>query len=379
MNYLLQLTLIFFCGLNIINAQTYQFETLIDVESTNIKNQDRTGTCWSFSTTSFLESEIIRIKGKIIDLSDMYTVRNTYFNKSVNYLYRQGKAQFSEGGLAHDVINAVKEYGLVPEETFTGLTIDVEKHNHAELVEVLKSTLDVYIKKPAKKLSSKWKLTIESILDVYLGKKKKEFYFEGNLYTPKSFTKYLEINPSNYITLSSFEHVKKYSSFILSIPDNFSNGSFYNVSLDELVNTTINALKQGYTIALDCDISEKTFSSKHGLAVVPKFVKDQEKSLTMIVEEKKVTPAYRQEEFENFNTTDDHLMHIVGIVKDQEDNTYFKVKNSWGVDQGNNGYVYMSISYFQLKAISVLLHKNAISKVLKKKLKLENVVENNNF
>ena len=179
------------------------------MESTNIKNQDRTGTCWSFSTTSFLESEIIRIKGKIIDLSDMYTVRNTYFNKSVNYLYRQGKAQFSEGGLAHDVINAVKEYGLVPEETFTGLTIDVEKHNHAELVEVLKSTLDVYIKKPAKKLSSKWKLTIESILDVYLGKKKKEFYFEGSLYTPKSFTKYLEINPSNYITLSSFEHVKK--------------------------------------------------------------------------------------------------------------------------------------------------------------------------
>ena len=360
-----------FLGVSSVKAQKYQFTTVTDIENTQIKSQGRTGTCWSFSTTSFLESEVIRLTGKNIDLSEMYTVRNTYSDKASNYLYRQGNAQFSEGGLAHDVINSVAKNGLVPEAVYSGLDVGQDSHNHAELVAVLKSMLDAYIKNPAKELSPKWKLAVESVLDVYLGKNKDEFIFEGKKYTPTSFAEYVKIVPSNYITLSSFEHAKKYEKFILNIPDNFSNVAFYNVSLDELVAATEDALKKGFTVELDCDVSEKTFSSKAGVAVIPAISSESKKAMEEIVEEKKITPEYRQAEFENFNTTDDHLMHIVGIVKDQKNAVYFKVKNSWGTQQGNEGYVYMSVPYFRLKTISVLVHKDAVSKELKNKLQIQ--------
>ncbi|WGH76777.1 C1 family peptidase [Tenacibaculum tangerinum] len=359
-----------FLSITATTAQKYQFSTVKDIEDTEVKSQGRTGTCWSFSTTSFLESEIIRLTGKNIDLSEMYTVRNTYSDKATNYLYRQGKAQFSEGGLAHDVMNSVQRYGLVPEQVFTGLDLGQDRHNHAEMVAVLKSMLDTYITNPAGELSPKWKQSVESVLDVYLGKGKEEFTFEGKKYTPKSFAEYVKIDPSNYVTISSFEHAKKYDPFVLSIPDNFSNGAFYNISLDELVSVTEEAITKGYTVELDCDVSEQTFSSKNGVAVIPASSLENEKAMTEIVKEKTITPSLRQAEFENFNTTDDHLMHIVGLVKDQKGNTYFKVKNSWGTNQGNKGYVYMSIPYFKLKTISVLVHKEAISPSLKNKLDL---------
>ena len=353
-----------------ITAQEYEFKTIKDIENTQVKSQGNTGTCWSFSTTSFLESEIIRLTGKNIDLSEMYTVRNTYSDKASNYLYRQGKAQFSEGGLGHDVINSVARYGLVPEQVFSGLDMGQQTHNHAEVVAVLKSMLDAYIKNPAKELSPKWKKATESVLDVYLGENKEKFEFEGKEYTPKSFAEYVKINPSNYVTITSFKHAKMYDDFVLNIPDNFSNGSFYNVSLDELVAVTENALEKGFTIELDCDVSEKTFSSKNGVAFIPASVLDSEKGLKEIIKEKNITSSFRQSEFENFNTTDDHLMHIVGLVKDQQGNRYFKVKNSWGTKQGNNGYVYMSIPYFKLKTISVLVHKDGLLNDLKKKLNI---------
>ncbi|CAM1349960.1 C1 family peptidase [Tenacibaculum crassostreae] len=355
-------------SLTSVSAQKYEFTTVKDIEDTEVKSQGRTGTCWSFSTTSFLESEIIRLTGRNIDLSEMFTVRNTYSEKANNYLYRQGKAQFSEGGLAHDVINSVAKYGLVPEQVFTGLDVGQDRHNHAEMIAVLKAMLDAYIKNPAGELSPKWKQSVESVLNVYLGENIQEFTFEGKKYTPKTFAEYVKITPSNYITISSFEHAKKYDKFILNIPDNFSNGMFYNVSLDELVSVTEEAIKNGYTVELDCDVSEKTFSSKNGVAVIPASSTENDKSLTEIVKEKNITPSLRQAEFENFNTTDDHLMHIVGLVKDQKGNTYFKVKNSWGTNQGNDGYVYMSVPYFRLKTISVLLHKDAVSSSLKEKL-----------
>ncbi|CAM1333777.1 C1 family peptidase [Tenacibaculum aestuariivivum] len=360
-----------FLSIGSVTAQKYQFKTVKDIESSQIKSQGNTGTCWSFSTTSFLESEIIRLTGKNIDLSEMYSVRNTYSDKATNYLYRKGKAQFSEGGLGHDVINSVANYGLVPEQVFSGLDIGQNKHDHAELVAVLKAMLDTYIKNPAGELSSKWKKATQSILDVYLGKHKKDFIFEGKKYTPKSFAEYVKISPSNYVSITSFEHAKMYDKFILNIPDNFSNGSFYNVSLDELVLVTEKAIQNGYTIELDCDVSEKTFSSKNGIAFIPASTTDVEKGMKEIIKEKNISSGFRQSEFENFNTTDDHLMHIVGIVKDQKGNKYFKVKNSWGANKGNNGYIYMSMSYFKLKTISVLVHKDAISNTLKTKLNIK--------
>ncbi|GGZ68657.1 C1 family peptidase [Algibacter mikhailovii] len=352
-------------------SQSYEFKTIVDMEATDVISQGNTGTCWSFSTSSFLESEINRLTGNFIDISEMYTVRNTYSDKSWNYIMRQGKAQFGEGGLAHDVLNSAEKYGLVPNSVFSGLNHSETIHNHSEMVVVLNTILDTYISKPSGKVSADWKEVVENILDVYLGKRIDTFTYQGKTYTPKSFLEYSKIKTTDYLTLTSFTHKPYYSKFILNIPDNFSNGSFYNLPLQELVDTVNKALQNGYTIELDCDVSEKTFSSKHGIAVIPADVKDEAVSLNKICVEKDITPSYRQKEFENQNTTDDHLMHITGIVKDQNGTIYYKVKNSWGSSSDrvtHGGYIYMSEAYFKLKTISITIHKSAISKNILKNL-----------
>ena len=358
---------------NLQTEQKYEFTPIIDIEASAVKSQGNTGTCWSYAGSSFLESEIFRTTGEMIDISEMYTVRNTYPKKAWNYVMRQGKIQFSEGGLAHDVFNAIATYGLVPESAYSGLQNDQTKHDHAKIVPELKVVLDAYIKNDKKSDYPNWRTSVDSILDVHLGKIPTEFFYEGITYDPLTFLKKTNIQTSDYITLTSFNHQPYNSSFVLNIPDNFSNGIFYNITLDELVSETDNALKQGYTVALDCDVSEKTFSSKFGIAVVPKKIDEQEKCLTYIVEETAISPEFRQQEFENYNTTDDHLMHIVGIVKDQNGTEYYKVKNSWGANVekiGNNGYVYMSKAFFRLKTISILVHKSALSNDLKSELKI---------
>ncbi len=368
--------IIFFFGSILLTASTlaqapYQFTDVIDLEATPVISQGRTGTCWSFSSTSFLESEIIRLTGKQVDLSEMYTVRNTYPKKLDNYVMRQGKAQLSEGGLAHDVINSVADYGLVPQEAFSGLFAQETSHNHAELVAVLKAMAQTYVDNPARKLSKKWRPATEAVLDIYLGKNVNNFTFEGKSYTPESFRKAMKIEPADYVTLTSFTQAPFYKSFILNIPDNWSYGSMYNVPLDELMAAVDNALAKGFSVELDCDVSEATFSSKNGVAVIPAETSNNEKALTAIYPEMKVTQEYRQDEFENFTTTDDHLMHITGTVKDQNGNTYYKVKNSWGTDEkrnANGGYVYFSEAYMRLKAINVTVHKDAVPSGTSRKL-----------
>ena len=355
------------------NEQKYQFTPVIDIEASAVKNQGNTGTCWSFSTSSFIESEIYRNTGKMMDISEMFTVRNTYPQKAWNYVMRQGKIQFSEGGLAHDVINAVKKYGLVPESAYSGLVNNATRHNHEAIIADLKNVLDDYIKNDKNSAYPHWKIAVDSILNKHLGKMPENFNYEGITYTPLSFLEMTHINTSDYVTLTSFLHEPFYSTFILNIPDNFSNGMFYNIPLDVLVNEVDNALKKGYTLALDCDVSEKTFSQKNGVAVIPESPENNTKCLTYVVEEKNITPQFRQDEFENYNTTDDHLMHIVGMVKDQNGTEYYKVKNSWGTTGdriGNGGYVYMSKAFFKLKTISVLVHKNALSNDVKNELKI---------
>ncbi len=362
----------FACFLFPINAQeAYKFTEIIDLEATPVISQGRTGTCWSFSTSSFLESEIIRLTGDQIDLSEMYTVRNTYPKKAENFVMRQGKAQFSEGGLAHDVINVVAKYGLVPQEAFNGLLDSETNHNHAEMVAVLESMLKTYIDNPGRKLSKKWKLAIEGVLDVYLGKNITQFTYQGKQYTPKSFLEMTKLNPNDYVTLTSFTHAPFYDKFILNIPDNWSYGSFNNVPLDELMNTINYALKNGFTVELDCDVSERTFSSKDGVAVIPMDTNNNVKALQGIYPEMNITQQYRQDEFENYTTTDDHLMHVTGILQDQNGTTYYKVKNSWGTDESRNangGYVYFSEAYMRLKTISIMVHKDAVPPKISKKL-----------
>jgi len=351
----------------------YQFTTVIDLETTPVISQGNTGTCWSFSSTSFLESEVIRLTGKQIDLSEMYTVRNTYPKKAENYVMRQGKAQFSEGGLAHDVINSVATYGLVPQEAYSGLFQGETRHNHAEMVAVIKAMVETYVDNPGRKLSKKWRQAVDAVLSSYIGENPSSFMFEGKSYTPTAFRDMLGIVPKDYVTITSFTHAPFYSEFILNIPDNWSYGSFYNVPLDELMQSIDHALENGYTVELDCDVSERTFSSKDGVAVIPKESANNKLALQGVYPEKNISQQYRQDEFENFTTTDDHLMHITGTLRDQNGTKYYKVKNSWGDDEkrnANGGYVYFSESYMRLKAISITVHKDAIPKATSKKLNL---------
>lgn len=354
-------------------AAPYYFTDILSLETTPVESQGVTGTCWSYSTSSFLESEIARLTGKVVDLSEMYTVRNTYPLKAENYLMRQGKAQFSEGGLAHDVIASVATYGIVPLDAYPGLAPTDNKHNHAEMVAILKSMLDTYIDNPGGTLSKKWKPALSGVLDTYLGSKLDAFTYDGETYTPLSFAQKMKIDASNYISLTSFTHKPFYSSFILNIPDNFSNGSFYNLPLDEFIATIDNALDKGYTVTLDCDVSEAGFSSKQGIAIIPANDDNPKLALLGPQEEKNITQQYRQEQFENFNTTDDHLMHIVGKAQDQNGTVYYKIKNSWGSDSNRTkygGYIYMSTAYMRLKAISILIHKEALIPKTKSKLKV---------
>jgi len=354
-------------------AQKYVFTPVIDIEASNVKSQGYTGTCWSFSTSSFIESEIYKRIGKKIDISEMFTVRNTYPAKAWDYVMRQGRTQFGEGGLAHDVLNSIKKYGIVPESAFSGLVNGKTNYNHSKIVPELKKVLDAYIKNDKDSKHPNWKKEVDSILNVTIGKVPEKFMYDGVYYTPKTFLKMTHINPDNYVTLTSFLQQPFYTKFILNIPDNFANGSFYNLPLNELVKTVDTALKNGYTLAIDCDVSEKTFSQKYGVAVEPKNLDDDEKAMTYIVAEKEITPEYRQQEFENYDTTDDHLMHIVGLVKDQNNNEYYKIKNSWGTTGnriGNGGYVYMSKPYFKLKTISVLVNKKGLDHTVKEELKI---------
>lgn len=349
-------------------SQKYEFQTIKNIEATPVISQDITGTCWSFSSTSFLEAEIIRISGKKIDLSEMYNVRNTYPKKAWNYVMRQGKAQFGEGGLNHDVINSAKDFGIVPVSAYSGLVGNATKHDHSKMVKELEDLLKPYADQ-SKKLDPKWKAEVTAILDKYMGASVTEFTYEGKKYTPKSFLEMTKLDLNDYVTITSFTNEPYYKTFILDIPDNFSNGKFYNMPLNEFVENIDYALDKGYTLALDADVSEKTFSGRNGIAVVPENEADEKTILTEIKPEKNISPEFRQQEFENFNTTDDHLMHIVGKVKDQKGNIYYKVKNSWGTKNlGNDGYVYMSVPYLKLKAISVLLHKDGLQKKTKKEL-----------
>lgn len=350
-------------------SQKYEFQTVKDLECEPVISQGQTGTCWSFSSTSFLESEIYRINRKHIDLSEMYNVRHTYPKKAWNYIMRQGNAQFGEGGLNHDVINSARDFGIVPVSAFSGMTEGQKAHNHAQMVK----ELDALVKENAKKPDPAWQNKVDAVLEKYMGKDVTGFTYEGKTYTPKSFLEMTKLKLNDYVTITSFTQSPFYSNFILDIPDNFSYGKMYNVPLDEFIANINNALDKGYTLALDADVSERTFSGKYGIAVIPQNEADEKLILTEIKPEKEITQQFRQAEFESFNTTDDHLMHIVGKVKDQKGNVYYKVKNSWGSDPekvANGGFVYMSVPYIRLKAISVMVHKKALLSKTKKELDL---------
>ena len=358
--------------------QGFIFTTVKKLPATGIKNQARTGTCWSFATVSFLESEAMRLGKDSLDLSEMFMVRHVYPPKARHYVRFHGMASFGSGSLAHDAMRVFRDYGAVPESVYSGKFVGQSKHNHGEMDAVLKGVLDAVIKNRGRKLSNVWLNAVNAILDTYLGKIPEKFNYNGKTYTPKSFAKEIGINPDDYLELSSFTHHPFYAQFMLEVPDNWSAGQCYNLPLDDLMAVIDNAIDNGYSIAWDGDTSEKGFNAKEGVAILPlkewdDRTKAEKDTLCKAPEpEKVVTQEYRQETFDNYKSTDDHLMHIIGITKDQNDTRYYITKNSWGTkEKGNGGFINMSESYVRAKTISILVHRDAVPKRIGKKLRLQ--------
>ncbi|MEM9886939.1 MAG: C1 family peptidase [Bacteroidota bacterium] len=356
--------LVFLSFLPFLGSGQYQFAHEKEIACTTVKNQEHTGTCWSFSTLSFLESELLRQGKEAVDLSEMYIVRHVYFDKARNYLFRQGKASFGQGSLAHDVVWAAKKYGMMPESVFSGKA-DNAQHNHTALAKELKSYLDRAIKDEA--VRRNWREKVEAILDDHLGAIPAQFAFEEGTYTAQDFAKKLKLDLEQYITLTSYTHQPFYETFVLEIPDNYANGQYYNLPIDELQKSVDAALAAGYTVAWNGDVSEKGFDARRGIAVLPdnEMAKD---IFTSAQKEQEVDQALRQSTFESYATKDDHLMHIVGIAKDQNGTKYYITKNSWGKISPYKGFLYMSAAYFRLKTVGVMLHKAAIPVEISDKL-----------
>ena len=358
----------------------YEFTIETEVDRTPVKNQYRTGTCWCFSTISFFESEVLRKGGPELDLSEMYVVRHTYPKKAMNYIRLHGTANFGQGGQSHDVVDQVREFGLVPESVYSGMRIDEKRHNHREMFAVLDGMLDGVLKRRDTRVTPRWMEAFESVLDVYLGVSLESFEYEGRTYTPDSyFDEVVGLDLDEYVELTSYTHQPYYEQCRLELPDNWTyNADYYNVPMEDLERIADHALENGYSFVWDGDVSEPYFSSREtGLGLIPlkdwedHTADEKDEDLTEIVEEKEITPELRQKTFDNFETTDDHLMHVVGIAHDQNGSKFYLTKNSGGLfDRAMDGYVYMSEAYYLLKTTALFVHKDSIPKDLRKKLDL---------
>lgn len=344
----------------------YTFNIEVDLATTPVKNQARSGTCWSFSTLSFLESELLRMGKGEYDLSEMYVVRQIYKAKAEHYVRFHGKTQFSPGGTFHDVNHVLRDEGLMPQEAYGGLLVNADYHDHGELDHIMQAMVEGLVahKKP---LSSRWQAAIDGILDAYLGELTPTFSYKGKTYTPRSFAKTLGVDHEDYIEFTSFTHHPYHETFILEIPDNWDHHRMYNLPLEELMQVMTYALKSGYTVAWDGDVSEKGFQHKQGIAIVS--TDGLETDTEILPREISITPELRQMAFDDQRTTDDHLMHITGLATAQDGSLFFLTKNSWGERNNCGGYLYMSEAYAQYKTVHIMVHKDAVPKEIMDRLK----------
>ena len=353
----------------------YKFSVVKKIGTTDVKNQYKSGTCWVYSTNSFFESELLRMGKGQYDLSEMYVVRAGYLDRAENYVRRQGATAFGQGAETHDVLNLIRKYGIEPQSAYTGFPAGQDKPVHGEMEAVLKAILEAVNKNPDGKLSPLWKKAYAGALDGYMGTPPETFTMAGKQYTPQTYFQSLGINLDDYVVLTSFTHHPFYKPFVLEVSDNWSNGNFYNLPLDEFCQVAENAVTKGYTVAWASDVSEKTFSAKEGMALMPAkgwedmSAGERDSLWKMPAKEKLVTPEERQAAFDEMSTTDDHGMHIVGMVADQNGTKYYTVKNSWGtVKKEMGGYLYVSQPYFRYKTMSIMVHKDAIPVGIRQKL-----------
>ena len=368
----------------------YQLTTVVQQKATPVKDQAVSGTCWCFATTSFIESELLRQGKGEYDLSEMFIVRQKYLNQMADNLLRHGKGNVTQGSITASWITAFNQVGIVPEEAYTGINYDSPVHNHSELAGYVEAISAEAVKQ--KKNSKQYQELANSLFDIYMGKVPETFTYKGKEYTPKSFAESLGIDTDDYIPLTSFTHKPYYKPFEVEIPDNWEHSQMYNLPLDELISVMDGALKSGYTLCWDGDVSEKGFAYLNGVAINPDVKSDdlykdsdrahwgQLNDTERLAEvfrfehpypEVKVTPEIRQQGYESGKTTDDHLMHITGIATDQNGTKYYITKNSWAADSNDfGGYLNMSESYVRAKTIYILVHKDALPEELKAKLGL---------
>lgn len=368
----------------------YQFTVVKENRITPVKNQNNSGTCWSFSGVGFLESELIRMGKGEHDLSEMYIVRRNYKDQAEKYVRLSGNLIFAQGGSFADVIETLNEYGVIPEESYQGLNYGEDMHVHGELEAVLKGYVKGVIENKNRKLSTAWKNGLDGILDAYLGVVPGEFTYQGKKYTPQSFAQSLGLKQENYISLTSFAHHPFYEPFAVEVPDNWRWALSYNLPIDDFMKVMDQAIENGYTVAWASDVSEIGFT-RDGIAVIPdesaseNVGSDQahwlglsrnEKNSALRkrvsegpVKEKTITQEMRQIAYDNYETTDDHGMQIFGIAKDQNGTKYYMVKNSWGEAGKYKGFWYASEAFVRYKTLSIIIHKDAIPKDISKKLK----------
>ncbi|MCA1757184.1 MAG: C1 family peptidase [Bacteroidales bacterium] len=368
----------------------YNFTTVTSLDATSVKNQARTGTCWCFATTSFIESELMRMGKGEFDLSEMFVVRHNYMDRLKDNYLRRGKGNLGPGSLAHDWMRVFANDGIVPDAAYSGLVNGNTAHNHGELQAMLSAIAEIPVK--SRNESNEYYSVVNAVLNTYMGEIPESFTYGGKNYTPESFAEELEINPDDYIEITSFSHFPFYTQGLVEVPDNWTHDRMYNVPVDEIVEIMDYALENGYTVNWDGDVSEKGFSHANGVAINPEVTKVEDFSGTDRARFEDMNPAQRLEEvfkfekpfpeidvtqevrqagYEAFVTTDDHLMHITGMVKDQNGTKYYITKNSWGTERNRfGGYLNMSESYVKAKVIFIMVHKDAVPAPIRAKLGL---------
>lgn len=358
------------------------FTTIKENPITSIKDQNRSGTCWDYSTLSYFESEILKATGKTYDLCEAFVANKTYMDRAVQVVRLHGDCQFSQGGSAYDVLHVLKNQGICPEDAmpFPGSLYGDSLNNFNEFFGQLEPYVAGIAKSTANKISSQWKVGLQGILDAYLGQCPEKFTYEGKEYTPKSFAASLGLNFDDYVTITSYSHHPYYTQYAVEVQDNWRNPLSWNLPMEDMARILENAVMNGYTVAWGGDVSEPGFTRK-GLAYfvdtkkaegisgsdMARWLKLSPAKRTNLIDslgckvpELEPTAEQRQQRFDNWELTDDHGMLIFGIAKDQHGKEYYMVKNSWGETGDYKGIWYMTKNFIVANTMDFMVNKNAI-------------------